>query len=312
MSVKPFKLFALSGSQDLAQEVAGSLGLSLGALFTTRFSDGEVYARFDETIRGETVVLIAQINLPYHHLFELLVVADAARRSSAKEVVAVLPYLPHSRQERRDGERTAVTSRLMAETIERAGVNRVLTLDLHSMSIEGFFKIPIDHLQMSGEFVKDIRERYAGKPLMVCSPDFGGIKRIRAYKQALDCDMAVIHKERLKPNVVERMEIIGDPAGKHVVLIDDMTDTGGTLVAAAHLLLQQGALTVRAYCTHGVLSGDAVEKINTSDLEELVFTNSISHRPEGPKFRVLSCAPLMAKALDNLSRNQSIKTLNSI
>ena len=163
----PFKLFALSGSQELANEVAGRLGISLGSLFTTRFSDGEVYARFDETIRGETVVLLAQINLPYHNLFELLVAADAARRSSAREVVAVLPYLPHSRQERRDGERTAVTSRLMAETIELAGVDRVLTLDLHSMSIEGFFKIPIDHLQMSAEFVKDIREQYGDEPVSI-------------------------------------------------------------------------------------------------------------------------------------------------
>lgn len=308
----PFKLFALSGSQELANEVAGRLGISLGSLFTTRFSDGEVYARFDETIRGETVVLLAQINLPYHNLFELLVAADAARRSSAREVVAVLPYLPHSRQERRDGERTAVTSRLMAETIELAGVDRVLTLDLHSMSIEGFFKIPIDHLQMSAEFVKDIREQYGDEPLMVCSPDFGGIKRIRAYKQALNCDMAVIHKERLRPNEVDSMEIIGDPKGKHVVLIDDMTDTGGTLVAAARLLLDQGALSVRAYCSHGVLSGEAAERIQASDLQELVFTNSLPNRPQGPKFRVLSCAPLLARALENLSRNQSIKTLNNI
>ena len=312
MSAMSFKLFALSGSQELGNEVADRMGISLGALFTARFSDGEVYARFDETVRGETVVLLAQINLPYHNLFELLVAADAARRSSAREVVAVLPYLPHSRQERRDGERTAVTSRLMAETIELSGVNRVLTLDLHSMSIEGFFKIPIDHLQMSAEFVKDIREQYGDKPLMVCSPDFGGIKRIRAYKQALNCDMAVIHKERLRPNEVDRMEIIGDPSGKHVVLIDDMTDTGGTLVAAARLLLKQGALSVRAYCSHGVLSGEAVERIQASDLQELVFTNSLPNRPQGPKFRVLSCAPLLARALENLSRNQSIKTLNNI
>jgi len=311
--MNPFKLFSVSEhSAKLTKDIASTLQVAPGALYNTRFSDGEVYARFDETIRGETVVLIAQVDLPYHHLFELFVAADAARRSSAKEIVAVIPYLPHSRQERRDGERTAVTSRLIADFIEHAGATRVLTVDMHTLSIEGFFKLPIDHLQMSSVFLDDLRRRYAKDDLLLCSPDFGGLKRIRAYKQALDCDMAVIHKERLRPNQVDNMEIIGTVKDRDVVLIDDLIDTGGTLVKAAELLLRQGARSVSAYCTHAVLSGDAPKRLLASPLKEIVWTNTIPNRPTGGKFRTINCAPLLARALKQLLSNQSIKAINQL
>lgn len=307
-----FKLFATSNSVALGNAIAKELGTELGKLHCTTFSDGEVFTRFDETIRGETVILVAQINLPYQHLFEFFTAADAARRSSAAEIMAVIPYLPHSRQERRDGLRTAVTSRLLADFIEHSGINRMITMDMHSTAIEGFFKIPIDHLQMSPAFLNDIRERFDMNSLLVCSPDFGGLKRIRAYKQALDCEMAVIHKERLKPNQVDNMEIIGTPEDKDVVLVDDMIDTGGTLCKAAELLMEKGARSVTAYCTHGVLSGNAREQIQHSALKELVITNSIPGNLSNGKIRVLPCESVLAKALDTLLHNRSIAQLNKI
>lgn len=307
-----FKIFATSNATALGEAIAQALGTQLGRLHCATFSDGEVFTRFDETIRGETVILVSQVNLPYQHLFEFFTAADAARRSSASEIMAVLPYLPHSRQERRDGLRTAVTSRLMADFIEHSGVNRVITVDMHSTAIEGFFTIPIDHIQMSTAFLADIRARFSPEHLLVCSPDFGGLKRIRAYKQALDCDMAVIHKERLKPNQVANMEIIGSPEGKDVVLIDDMIDTGGTLCKAAELLMEKGARSVTAYCTHGVLSGDAPSRIENSALKELVITNTIPGLHASPKIRILPCEGLLAKALNTLLHNQSLEHLNRI
>jgi len=312
MNTGSYKIFAAASARSLGDELARLLGQPLGRLYSTRFSDGEVFSRFDETIRGETVVLVGQVNMPYNNLFEFFTAADAARRASASEILAVLPYLPHSRQERRDGMRTGVISRMVADFIQLSGVDRLITIDLHSPAIEGFYKIPIDHISMSSVFLGDIRQRFDMENTLLCSPDFGGLKRIRAYKQALNCEMAVIHKERLKHNQVSSMEVIGTPTDKDVILIDDLIDTGGTLCKAAEILLEQGARSVTAYCTHGVLSGEASATIEQSLLKELVIANTIPGNTYGAKVRVISCAPILAKALEALLHHQSLEGLNKL
>lgn len=308
----PFKLFATANSLELGKKVADELHTSLGKLYSTQFSDGEVYSRFDESIRGETVVLLAQANLPYHHLFELFITIDAARRASAKEIIVIIPYLAHSRQERKDDSRSSISSRLIADFLEHSGADRMITVDMHSTSIEGFYKIPIDHLQMAPVFLQNIKEHFDPSHLALCSPDFGGLKRIRAYKQILDCDLVVINKERLKPNQVNTMEIIGHPEGKDVIIIDDMIDTGGTLCKAAEILMDQGARSVTAYCTHGVLSGKASEKIQQSSIKELVISDSIPHLELPGKIRIVSCKKVIASAIEKLMQNKSIKALNTL
>jgi ribose-phosphate pyrophosphokinase len=307
-----FKLFATAHATALGEEMSSLLGQPLGKLYNTRFSDGEVFSKFEETIRGETVVLIAQIDMPYENLFSLFTAADAARRASASEILAVIPYLPHSRQERRDGLRTAVTSRLLADFIEHSGVSRLITIDLHSPAIEGFYTIPIDHILMSPMFLDDIKARFDLSKVLLCSPDFGGLKRIRAYKKSLQTEMAVIHKERLKHNQVANMEIIGSPADKHVIIIDDLIDTGETLCKAASLLMEQGALSVSAYCSHGVLSADAQDRIQSSPLNELVITNTLPLKLHSTKIRVLSCAPLLTKALNAILQHKSLEEINKM
>lgn len=307
-----FKLFATQNSLELADKLASELNMQLGKLYSTRFSDGEVYTRFDESIRGEIVVLLAQANLPYENLFELFITIDAARRASAREIIIVIPYLAHSRQERKDNARSSVSSRLLADFLEHSGADRMVTLDMHSTSIEGFYKIPIDHLQMASLFLQDIRSRFASEQLALCSPDFGGLKRIKAYKQILDCDLVVINKERLRPNQVNAMEILGHPEGKDIVIVDDMIDTGGTLIKGADALMEMGARSVTAYCTHGVLSGDAIEKVAASQLKELVISDSIPHTNLPEKIRVVSCAGQLARAIEKLLRNESIKEMNVI
>ncbi len=234
---------------------------------------------------------------------------DAAKRASAKEIIAVVPYMPHSRQERKDTERTSIASRVIADFLEQAGADRLMTIDLHSYTIEGFFKIPVDHLNTTNLFSKYIKQLNLDN-LLLCSPDFGGLKRVKQYKKHLECDLAVIHKERLIPNQVASMEVIGDVEGKNVVIIDDIVDTAGTLCTAADLLIEKGAISVRAFCTHGLLSGNAKEKITKSKLERLYTLDTILRDQPFDKVEVLSCAPLISKAIKNLLENRSIKELN--
>ncbi|MBE2246312.1 MAG: ribose-phosphate diphosphokinase [Candidatus Competibacteraceae bacterium] len=308
--MQPYSVFALSHSKQIAESVCHLLRKRQGQLFSTRFSDGEVYARFDESIRGETIVLMAQVDLPYTNLFELFITIDAARRASAKEIICVIPYLPHSRQERKDDARSSVSARLIADFIEHSGADRIITIDMHSTSIEGFYKIPIDHISMNNEFIRHIRTSLQPDNLCLCSPDFGGLKRIKQYKSVLNCEMSVIHKERLHPNQVSNMEIIGDVKGKDVVIIDDMIDTGGTLCKAADMLLQQGAQSVHAYCTHGVLSDDAISRIENSGIHKLIISDSIPRQYLGQNMEQISCAPMLASAIDHLMRNKSVKQFN--
>ncbi len=305
-----YKIFSLSSSINLANNLCKLLNKNAGKLFTTRFSDGEVYSRFEESIRGETIVLIAQVHLPYENLFELFISIDAARRASAKEIICVIPYLPHSRQERKDDARSSVSARLIADFLEHSGADRIITMDMHTTSIEGFYKIPIDHIYMSNEFIRHIRANFDVNNICLCSPDFGGLKRIKHYKNILECEMAVINKERLKPNQVSSMEIIGDVTGKHIIIIDDMIDTGGTLCKAADVLMEQGALSVHAYCTHGILSGQAIQRIAESKIKKLVIADTIPHQQLPHNIEVLSCAELLASAIDHLLRNKSVKEIN--
>lgn len=305
-----YKVFSLSSSQQLTARICQELRKKPGQLYTTRFSDGEVYTRYEESIRGEIIVLIAQVHLPYENLFELFISIDAARRASAKEIICVIPYLPHSRQERKDDARSSVSARLIADFLEHSGADRIITMDMHTTSIEGFYKIPIDHIYMSNEFIRHIRANFDVNNICLCSPDFGGLKRIKHYKNILGCEMAVINKERLKPNQVSSMEIIGDVAGKHIIIIDDMIDTGGTLCKAADVLIEHGAISVHAYCTHGVLSGQATQRIAESKIKKLVITDTIPHRELPPNIEVLSCAELLASAIDHLLRNKSVKEIN--
>lgn len=304
-----YKIFATTNSQQLGEEVAGRLGRPLGQLHGETFSDGEKFVSFEESIRGHTIFILAQVNMPYENLFELFLAVDAARRASAAQVICIVPYLPHSRQERKGNKRTAIASRLIADMVQQAGADRVITLDLHSGSIEGFFKVPVDHLFMSQVFSQHLRDRNI-KNLCLCSPDFGGLKRIKLYKDKLNCEMAVIHKERLLPNQVSHMEVIGDVKDKAVVIIDDMIDTAGTLCKAADLLMEKGAASVSAYCTHAILSNNAVERIEQSALERVYISNTINPMPASKKLEVVSCAPVIADAIQNLLSNQSLKQLD--
>jgi ribose-phosphate pyrophosphokinase len=267
-----------------------------------------LFVRFNESVRGQTLFLIAKINMPYEHLFELMLAVDAARRSSAREVVLIIPYLPHSRQERRDGQRTSVAARIIADMIQLMGADRIITLDLHTNAIEGFYKIPLDPLSTHRLFVESVKKLQL-ENLCLCSPDFGGIKRLKAYKQFVEADIAVINKERLTPNQVAHMEIIGDVKGKNVIIIDDLVDTAGTLCKAADLLVEKGALTVRAYCTHGVLSGEALNNIQKSKLEHVCVSDTVRDDITDDKIKIVSCAPLVAKAIENLINNRSLSGL---
>lgn len=302
------KLYATSTAQHLGKAIASLLSLPLQTTHTEKFSDGELFVKFNESIRGQIVFLIAKINMPYENIFELLMTIDAARRSSAKEVIVVIPYLPHSRQERRDGQRTAISSRMVADMIQLMGADRLITLDLHTNAIEGFYKIPVDPLSSLRLFLNHIQQSKT-ENLCLCSPDFGGIKRIKQYKKNLEADMVVINKERLKANTVASMEIIGDVNGKNVIIIDDLVDTAGTLCKAADLLIEHGAQSVKAYCTHGVLSGAALTNLTGSKIQKLYIADTVTEKVDHPKIEVVSCAPVLAAAIENVISHKSLSQL---
>lgn len=296
------KIYTTSTAISLSKKIARILDLPLRYIRTEKFSDGELSVRFDESVRGQTVFLISKIEMPYEHFFEMLMAVDAARRSSAKEVILVIPYLPHSRQERRDGERTSISSRMVADIIQLMGADHIITLDLHTNAIEGFYKIPLDPLSSISLFVDHIKN-LGLSDLCLCSPDFGGIKRIRQYKKQLDAEMVVIHKERIKPNQITHMEIIGEVKNKNIIIIDDLVDTAGTLCNAAELLLERGAKSVRAYCTHGILSGNALETIQNGKLEKLFIADTVVEILDHPKIEIVTCASVLANAMQHFINN---------
>lgn len=301
------KIFAGRASEQLATNIAKSFGASLGDVKVSVFSDGEFQPSFEETVRGQDVFIVQSTMPPTENLFELLLLVDAARRASARKIIAVIPYFGFARQDRKDKPRVAIGAKLVANMLMAAGVDRVMTMDLHADQIQGFFEVPVDHLFASTLFFKEV-EKLDQQNLVVAAPDAGGAKRANSYAKNLNCGLALCHKHRKKANEIAEMTVIGDVLGKDVVIIDDMCDTAGTLTTAADLLIEKGAKSVRAFTTHAVLSGPAFERINASKLTELIVTDTIPLQKHSDKIRVVSVADLFADVIKRLVNNESISS----
>ena len=299
------KIFAGRHTMQLAKNIASQYGIQQGDVKITEFSDGEFCPSFEETVRGNRVFLIQSTNPPADNLMELLLLCDAAKRASAKHITAVIPYFGLARQDRKDKPRVPIGAKLSAKMLMAAGATRVMTMDLHADQIQGFFEVPVDHLYSSALFIKDVESMHLDN-LCVASPDMGGAKRAHAYGSKLEADVVICYKERKKANVIDKMTVIGDVVGKNIILVDDMVDTGGTLCKAAEMLKEKGAVSVRAYCTHGILSGPAHERIANSALEELVITDTIPQTQINPKIRVISVAEMFAQVMKNVHHHESI------
>lgn len=299
------KLFSCRASRQLAVKIAEQLGMELGKSSVTRFADGEFQPSFDESVRGDMVFIVQSTNPPAENLLELLLMIDAAKRASAYKVIAVIPYYGYARQDRKDRPRVSIGSKLTADLLSAAGVDRIITMDLHADQIQGFFNVPVDHLYSSALFAPYISNLNLDN-LTVSAPDMGGSKRANAYSRHLQSEMVLCYKLRKKPNVIEEMSIIGEVEGRNVVIVDDMVDTAGTLVLAAEMMKERGAKSIRAFATHPILSGNAVERINKSSIEELVVTDSIPVNVHSEKIRVLSIAEIFASTIRAVNTNSSI------
>ncbi|MEY4286911.1 MAG: hypothetical protein RL511_997 [Bacteroidota bacterium] len=301
------KIFAGRASEQLAANIAKSFGASLGDVKVSVFSDGEFQPSFEETVRGQDVFLVQSTMPPTENLFELLLLVDAARRASARKIIAVIPYFGFARQDRKDKPRVAIGAKLVANMLMAAGVDRIMTMDLHADQIQGFFEVPVDHLFASTLFFNEI-DKLDRDNLVVAAPDAGGAKRANSYAKNLNCGLVLCHKHRKKANEIAEMTVIGDVTGKDVVIIDDMCDTAGTLTTAADLLIEKGAKSVRAFTTHAVLSGPAFERIAASKLTELIVTDTIPLQKHSDKIRVVSVADLFADVIKRLVNNESISS----
>ncbi len=299
------KIFACSQSVELAEKIAKEYGVELGKITLSHYSDGEFQPSFEESIRGRRIFLVCSTFPTSDNLMELLLMCDAAKRASARHITAVIPYFGWARQDRKDKPRVPIGAKLVAKLLETAGATRIMTMDLHADQIQGFFEKPVDHLYASTIFLPYVKS-LGIENLTIASPDMGGSKRAYAYSKFLGCDVVICYKQRKQANIIEKMELIGDVTGKHVILVDDMIDTGGTLAKAADMMLERGALSVRAICTHAILSGSAYEKIEESSLTELIVTDSIPLKKPCSKIKVLSCAPLFAEVMHNVQSNTSI------
>jgi ribose-phosphate pyrophosphokinase len=304
----PVKLFSGSATIALAEKIAAAYGQNLGEAGLSRFSDGEFQPHFNESVRGSDVFLIQSTNPPTDNLMELLMMTDAARRASAHYVTAVIPYFGLARQDRKDRPRVAIGSKLVANLLVAAGINRVMTMDLHAAQIQGFFDIPVDHMDASVIFVPYIKSLGLGN-LTIASPDMGGSYRARTFAKFFNAEVVICDKRRKRANEIESMTLIGDVTDQDIVLIDDICDTAGTLAKAASLIMERGARSVRAVCTHPVLSGKAYETIENSVLTELIVTDTIPLKQESSKIRVLSTAELFASAITNVNEHGSISQL---
>ena len=302
---KKVKFFAGKASETLAKEIAIAYGTDLSSSDLSQFADGEFEPSFNETVRGSEIFLIQSTIPPSDNLMELLLMIDAAKRASAKNIIAVIPYFGFARQDKKGKPRVPIGAKLVANLLTAAGVNRIMTMDLHAAQIQGFFEVPVDHLFASELFHQDITALNLSD-LMVASPDMGGSKRAKFYANLLKTGMAVCYKDRKEANKVGGMMLIGDVAGKNVVIIDDMVDTAGTLTKAADLMIEKGAISVRAYCTHGVLSDRAYEKLDNSKIKELVITNTIPKNHRSKKVREVSIASFFAQTIESVVRNESI------
>jgi|SRR5690554_5764402 len=301
------KIFAGSNTKMLATKIAKGFGMELGKSSISHFSDGEFQPSFEESVRGADVFIIQSTNPPTDNLFELLLMVDAAKRASAKRIIAVIPYFGFARQDRKDQPRVPIGSKLVANMLAAAGVSRVMTMDLHADQIQGFFEVPVDHLYASAVFSQAIKDLNLPN-LIMASPDMGGSKRAYAYAKHLETDVVICYKQRKKANNIDKMFVIGDVEGKDVVLVDDMIDTAGTLTKAADLMKEKGATSVRAICTHPILSGSAYERIEKSALTELLVTDTIPLKQECSKIRVISVADLFAKVIYKVHNYESISS----
>jgi ribose-phosphate pyrophosphokinase len=307
------KIVACNSNRPLAEAVAADLNLPLAKASVRRFADMEVFVEIHENVRGEDVFVIQSTSYPTNdNLMELLITLDALRRGSARRITPVIPYFGYARQDRKSGPRTPISAKLVANLITEAGANRVLTMDLHAGQIQGFFDIPVDNLPAAPLFSRDIEQRYAGRELIIVSPDVGGVLRARIIARRLNCDLAIIDKRRERAGVSEVMNIIGEVAGRDCIIIDDIVDSGGTLCNAADALLAADARSVSVYVSHGVLSGGAVARIASSPIEMLTITDSIAATEAvrlAHNVRQLSIAPLLAEAMRRISTESSVSSL---
>jgi len=299
------KIFSGRASRNLAQKIAESLGVKLGNESVIEFADGEFEPSFDETIRGSDVFIVQSTMPPAENLMELLLMIDAAKRASANSVVAVLPYFGFARQDKKGKPRVPIAAKLIANLLTAAGVDRVMTIDLHADQIQGFFEVPVDHLYASTLFVPYIKSLNLPN-LTIASPDMGGSKRANTYAKFLNTEVVICYKHREKANVVSKMMLIGGVKGKDVVMIDDMVDTAGTLTKAADLMISQGASSVRAICTHGLFSANAYERLENSQLTEIVVTNTIPREHKSSKIKEISVAVLFADTIKRIHDKKSI------
>jgi ribose-phosphate pyrophosphokinase len=299
------KIFACTQSTEIGENIAKAYGVKLGKVIFHNFSDGEFQPSFEESIRGSRIFLIGSTQPSSDNLMELLLMIDAAKRASARHITAVMPYFGWARQDRKDKPRVPIGAKLIAKLLETAGATRIITMDLHADQIQGFFEKPVDHLYASTIFIPYL-ESLNLSDLTIASPDMGGSKRAYAYSKFLKSDVVICYKQRKKANIISHMELIGNVEGKNVVLVDDMVDTAGTLTTAADLMMERGAKSVRAICTHPLLSGKAYERIENSKLKELIISDSIPVKNNSKKIKVLSTANLFAEVMKNVHNNKSI------
>ncbi|MCH7514576.1 MAG: ribose-phosphate pyrophosphokinase [Bacteroidetes bacterium] len=302
------KIFSGSNSEYLAEKIAQAYGKSLGSVTLQRFSDGEISPSYNESVRGSDVFIIQSTMPPAENILELLLMVDAAKRASVNSVTVVIPYFGYARQDRKDKPRVAIAAKLIANILSAAGANRIMTMDLHADQIQGFFDIPVDHMDGSAIFVPYLKSLNLNN-IIFASPDVGGVKRARAYAKFFNAEMVVCDKQRERANQVASMQLIGDVEGLDVILVDDLIDTGGTIYKASKLLMDKGATSVRAICTHPVLSGKAHENIDNSVLEELVVTDTIPLKQSSEKIKVLTVSSLFSKAIRKIHDNESISSL---
>lgn len=305
--IAPFMVFSGTNSRYLAEKICVSLGCKLGNMNITHFADGEFSVSYEESIRGRHVFLVQSTFPNSDNLMELLLMIDAAKRASAKSIIAVIPYFGWARQDRKDKPRVSIAAKLVADLLSVAGIDRLITMDLHADQIQGFFDVPVDHLYASTVFVPYIQSLQL-ENLVIATPDVGGSKRASTYSKYLDVPLVLCHKTREKANVVASMQIIGDVKDKNVILIDDMVDTAGTITKAADIMKEAGARSVRAIATHCVMSGPASERVQNSMLEELVFTDSIPYSNRCAKVRQLSIADMFAETIRRVMTNESISS----
>jgi len=307
------KLFTGNAHKGLAKEIADDLGIPVGDATVSKFSDGEITVHINENVRGTDVFVLQPTCMPVNHnIMELLLMVDALKRASARRITAVIPYYGYARQDRKVQPRVPISAKLVADLITAAGTNRVLTMDLHAAQIQGFFNIPVDNLYASPVLLDYVHNKYNSQNLVIVSPDAGGVERARSFAKKLQCSIAIIDKRREAANISQSMNVIGEVKGKDTIILDDMVDTGGTTIQAVSALKEKGAKNVIAACTHAVLSGNAVEKVNNSVLEELIVTNTIpldSKKEKCKKLTVLSIATLIGEAIKRIHEESSVSSL---